>query len=495
MASTARNWGGRTAVSAAPLRANAGIGLEKLPWGFPEIFVISQTLFPALLLLPGAQEFRMPLRIAPYAISLLGLAWSIGRAKGLTPHPSAHWLLAALGWLALMILHPTTNSTMAGLAQTGLYLSVLAPVFWAPVLVRDPRQLMRLLIIFLVCSTINSLVGILQVYDPATWMPAEFSSVQKALRYGLSTSTYIDRAGNLAIRPPGLSDSPGAVCGAGMITGLMGLAFSLRKNLAWAYRGLALIIAGVGCAIVYLSQVRTALLIMVGMIAVYVAIIGLVQKHRSTAISALIIGTVVLLIAFWSSVPLAGDAVSTRLETLRQGDPLSVYYQAGRGAQMETAVTVLVPTYPLGAGLGRWGMMRLYFGDEANADSPAIWAELQIPAWVLDGGIVLLLFYGIALVLNSLKEIDIAWRAVDLDMQFCSSLIVAANLGVVAIIFGYTPFTSPMGIQYWFLAGALYGVAQGTGLIGNERLRSGQRRLFGLGRNGSGELRTGPLSR
>lgn len=490
MASTARNI---LTPLKAPTRSEAGVAEAAVPWGFPEIFVISQTFFPALLLLPGAQDLRLPLRIAPFAFSLFGLFWCIGKTKGRAPHPAAHWLIAALGWLALMILHPTTNSTMAGMAQTMLYLAVLAPVFWAAVLVRDPRQLMRLLVIFLVCNGINSLVGILQVYDPSTWMPAEFSSVQRAMRHGMSTTTYIDRAGNVAIRPPGLSDTPGAVCVAGMAAGLMGLAFSLRK-MSWIKRALAFAATGIGCAIVYLSQVRTSLLILIGMIVVYVAIVGLLQKHRSTAILALIIGAGVLLGAFWTSVPLAGNTVSTRLDALRQGDPLSVYYQAGRGGQMESAVTVLVPTYPLGAGLGRWGMMRLYFGDEANADAPQIWAELQIPAWVLDGGIVLLLFYGMALLLTSLKEIDIAWRAVTADMQFCSSLIVAANLGVVAIIFGYTPFTSPMGIQYWFLAGALFGVANETGLIRNERLRAGKRRLFGLGRHGSGELRTGPLS-
>ena len=43
---------------------------RKIPWGFPEIFVISQTALPALLYLPGSQGFRLSLRFSAFAISL-----------------------------------------------------------------------------------------------------------------------------------------------------------------------------------------------------------------------------------------------------------------------------------------------------------------------------------------------------------------------------------------------------------------------------------------
>ena len=472
----------------------AAVGAAASRWGFPEFFVIGQTLFPALLLLPGAQAIRLPLRIAPFALSLLALGWWLGHLrKGHSLHPAAHWLIAAVVWLAIMIFHPTTNTTTAGLAQTMLYLAVMAPVFWAPMLVRHEEQLLRLLVLFLICNAFNSLIGILQVYDPATWMPAELSSVQKAMKFGLSTVTYIDRNGQVAIRPPGLSDTPGAVCMAGMTAGVIGLAFALR-SMKRHWRALSLIGAAVGCAVVYLSQVRTSLLVLIGMIAVYVILVGLVRKQVIKAVYTLILGAAILTVAFWTSVPLTGTLVAERVDTLRQGDPLAVYYKAGRGAQIENAVTTLAPEYPLGAGLARWGMMRLYFGDEANPDSPLIWAELQIPSWILDGGVILVLLYGVALVLTSLFELRIARGAKTEVLQFCAPLIVAINLGVVAIVFGYTPFTAPLGIQYWFLAGALGGVAQASGLVTNAGSRSRQRRLHGLGRHGSGELRTGPVS-
>ena len=50
--------------------------VERLPrWNFPEWFIIAQTLLPGLLLITGSQIIRTPIRVAPYALSLLGSAF------------------------------------------------------------------------------------------------------------------------------------------------------------------------------------------------------------------------------------------------------------------------------------------------------------------------------------------------------------------------------------------------------------------------------------
>ena len=46
-----------------------------VPWGFAEVFVISQTALPALLYLPGSQAFRLPIRFSAFAISLAAFGW------------------------------------------------------------------------------------------------------------------------------------------------------------------------------------------------------------------------------------------------------------------------------------------------------------------------------------------------------------------------------------------------------------------------------------
>jgi hypothetical protein len=41
----------------------------------------------------------------------------------------------------------------------------------------------------------------------------------------------------------------------------------------------------------------------------------------------------------------------------------------------------------------------------------------------------------------------------------CAAVVLAASLGTTAMVFSFTPFVTQIGIQYWFLAGALHGVA------------------------------------
>src|SRR5207245_4612353 len=127
--------------------------------------------------------------------------------------------------LTLMILHPGTNSLLAGLGQVMLYLSVLAPVFWVASLVHSPARLARILGIVLVCSGIDAMVGVLQVYDPDRWMPGQLSQVIEK-SYDVRTLSYRNAQGKLVLRPPGLSDNPGAVCGPAAAAALIGLIFS-----------------------------------------------------------------------------------------------------------------------------------------------------------------------------------------------------------------------------------------------------------------------------
>src|SRR5215471_1678168 len=92
------------------------------PSSFAEWFAISQTLLPALLLVPGSQAYRLPLRVGAYAISLVAFVlWWFdrgGHQEG--KHPAERALILVLIVTCLEIAHPNTNSLLAGLAQAGL---------------------------------------------------------------------------------------------------------------------------------------------------------------------------------------------------------------------------------------------------------------------------------------------------------------------------------------------------------------------------------------
>jgi hypothetical protein len=429
-------------------------------WGFAEMFVITQTALPALLYLPGTQGFRLAIRISSFAISLAALAWWRLRAtddERVAPHPAAPWLLAALAVVALMIFHPSTNTVRAGFAQVALYLCVMAPVFWAPGVVRSPMHLRRLLTLLLICNGVNSIVGVLQVYDPARWLPQEFSRIVTESDMGLGPVSYMGAGGELVVRPPGLFDTPGAVAGAGMFAALLGVIFAASPIAIWQRAG-ALGLAFAGVAAIYLSQVRVSLVVLAGMMLAYSALLAR-QRRLATMSSFTGLSGVLLVAAFSYAVVLGGESIVERVFTLFEDDPVAIYY-ASRGGQLVYAFNEFFFDFPLGAGLGRWGMTAHAFGDASNLNAPPIWAEIQIAGWILDGGVLLVFLYCAALLATAAHDWRLATRAPDPLVQICAAVVMSANLGTFALILSFTPFTTQIGLQFWFLAGALHGAAR-----------------------------------
>ena len=429
------------------------------PWGFAEFFVISQTAIPALLYLPGTQALRLPIRISSFAISLMALAWWWLRQaeRPVRRHPAVPWLLAAVATVALMVFHPKTNAIRAGIAQLVLYVCVMAPIIWAPRHVRSPGHLRRLLALLLICNGINAIVGVLQVYDPARWLPQEFSRIVTDSDTGLGPVTYTGADGAQIVRPPGLFDTPGAVAGAGMLATLLGVIFAASPIAAWQRAG-SLVLAFAGVAAIYLSQVRVSLVVLAGMLLAHALLLA--RQRRVAALSGFATLSGLLLVgAFSYAVFLGGESIVARVFTLFEDDPIAIYY-ASRGGQLVYALNEFFFDFPFGAGLGRWGMTAAYFSDPSNLDSQSIWAEIQIAGWMIDGGFILLLLYCGALIATSVYEWRLATRAADPLTRIAAAVIFSANAGTFALIMSFTPFTTQIGLQFWFLAGALHGAAR-----------------------------------
>jgi hypothetical protein len=357
--------------------------------------------------------------------------------------------------LAIMLFHPETSTLSAGIAHIGVYFAVLAPLFWAPEFVKSPEQLARLMWILLLCSGANAMVGVLQVYDPARWLPAEFSRVVTGGVTGLGAVTYMGPNGERIVRPPGLFDTPGAVAGPAMFAALLGLVFAVSAVPTWK-RLLSLAVAGAGLAAIYLSQVRVSLVATVVMLAVYSAV-AFRQGRSGRASQFSILAAAVVFGSLSAAVALGGTAVSERVSSLFVADPLSVYQDA-RGTQLTFTFFELLFQYPIGAGLGRWGMTAVYFGS-ANPNSTSIWAEIQFTGWMIDGGIIMVAIYLGALAAVTLSQWRIATRTPYPRLAVCAAVVLAAGLGPAIMIVSFTPFVAQVGIQYWFLAGALHGVA------------------------------------
>jgi hypothetical protein len=429
------------------------------PWTFAEWFILSLTFVPALLYLPGSQHLRIEIRTAGYGLSLGALVYFMSRRhleRMPISHPSVPWLAAAVAYLGLMLLHPNRNTLLAGVAEIGLYASVFAPVFWAPIFVKNTAHLKRLLWLLLICSGINSFVGIMQVRDPDRWLPQTFSSVIINSDFGLDTVTYVGADNRMIVRPPGLGDTPGAVAGPAVLASYLGLVFAVVDS-KWWKKILALFFGMCGVAAIFLSLIRSSLIIAGGIMLVYL-LCQIARRQYMQALWLIGIASVISIVAFIGTAAVGGESLTTRFQTIIAEDPFS-FYEENRGNQVAAGFSELLPRFPLGAGLGRWGMMNYYFGTQSNPLSTPIWVEVQIPAWIVDGGIVLLVLYPIALIIALWNQAKLAFGHKDPQVRSLSTIIFASNSGIVAICLSYPVFLSPTGIQFWFLSGAIYGVA------------------------------------
>src|SRR6185436_13905808 len=121
---------------AADARVSTAVGEAmappRMPWGFAEVFIISQTALPALLYLPGSQAFRLPIRFSAFAISLGAFAWYQVESTTQAPRSQMQgWVAGVMALLGIMLFHPETSSLTAGVAHMAVYFAVMAPLFWA----------------------------------------------------------------------------------------------------------------------------------------------------------------------------------------------------------------------------------------------------------------------------------------------------------------------------------------------------------------------------
>jgi hypothetical protein len=434
-----------------------------IPWGFAEWFVISQSALPAILIFPGTQAMRLPIRMAAFLLPLGAFVWwHLNSEIATRPSRVQSWVFAILFLLTVMLFHPSTPSFVGGLGQVAMYFAVMTPLFWAPAFVRSPEHLARLLWLLLICCGLNAVVGVLQVYDPGRWMPAEFSHITMSNVMALGPLSYTGPDGRLIVRPPGLFDTPGAVSGPAAYAALLGVVFAVSSIATWK-RLLSLAFAGAGLAAIYLTQVRITLVTSVGMMLVY-AFVAARQGRGGRAAQFAILSGALVVGAFMLALTLGGQSILERTMTLFQSDPLTVY-QTARGDQLNVTFGELFVNHPLGSGLGRWGMVANYFGTFTR-DNGALWAEIQLAGWMIDGGVLLLALYGGALIVTAMSEYRVALMTRYPRLAQCGAVVLAANLGTAALIFSFTPFVTQVGIQYWFLAGALHGVAQRYGADG-----------------------------
>lgn len=104
-------------------------------------------------------------------------------------------------------------------------------------------------------------------------------------------------------------------------------------------------------------------------------------------------------------------------------------------------------------------MMNSYFGDNSDPSTAMIWAEEQFTAWLLDGGLPLILVYLYAVVVTVLFAYRVSLSRVDPEMAIFAAVICAYDVGALATCFSYPFFGSQSGMEFWMINAVLFAVA------------------------------------
>lgn len=427
-------------------------------WPWMEVFLCIQFLWGALLFIPGSQAYRPIIRALPY-VSSFGLLVLYVPAPFHARHPwGARFILGAMSLLAVNLLH-TTTQLYAGVAQWVFQLTIAAPVFWACKCIRSGKQLERMLLLTLVLNAASAGLGVLQVYYPDRLMPPQFSTLGLQMNDAyVDSQTYVGNDGRLIVRPPGLSDMPGGAAVAGGFAAVLGLALSLRARSALRLAAL-LASSGVGLAVIYLTQVRSVLLMVIGAVTI-MSIVAFRQRRATAAVGIALAGGALIVAAFLWASSVGGASVEQRFMNIRDQGAMQTFRES-RGHFLAYTLGELLDQFPLGAGVGRWGMMNAYFGDPTDLRSPPIYVEIQLTGWLLDGGFPMWFFYGGAIVLSFLGVFGLTGSR---DPQIGHAAL--AVLGLQALIAGMAVsgpvFNTQLGMVFWTAIAALHGARLGA---------------------------------
>jgi hypothetical protein len=423
------------------------------------VYIIAQFVCQVALIVPGLGPARPLFRSAAFGTSLAILI--VAQGTPLVRHPSRVALGCVLAILTLSALNPEAGGPLATMASFCFQLAIMAPVFWVARLRCSERDLERLMVLIWLFSTASAAVGVLQAWFPGRFQPAV--SIYALRNIG---ALMIPTASGIWIpRPMGLTDSPGGAATGGYYAALLSIGIAILKPFRYA-RLAAAGAAAVGVTCLYLCQIRALLVMFVIGLAGILTLSGMAGRIPRFAFIAF--WTVALfLVGITLAVALGGESTLSRFELLFQGDP-RLTYQRSRGEYLDHAFEVMLPQYPLGAGLGRWGQVANYFGNEPSRD---LTAEIQWLAWVIDGGIPLVITYPIAIGLTAWSAISIALKRTTARLELWATLIAGYNLASVALTFSYPIFMSAIGLEFWLVNAAL---VQAYTLSRSAELRSTQ---------------------
>src|SRR5215218_11334905 len=109
---------------APPVPLRAPVAQDRAPTSrWVEYFFAFQIACQLALIVPGLGGVRMVVRVAAFGASLFLLLLCRPQFR---KHPASYPAIGILAVMSVSVLHPTTNTLVAGVAQAALYAAILA---------------------------------------------------------------------------------------------------------------------------------------------------------------------------------------------------------------------------------------------------------------------------------------------------------------------------------------------------------------------------------
>ena len=209
----------------------------------------------------------------------------------------------------------------------------------------------------------------------------------------------------------------------------------------------------------YLTHVRSLTLVAAGSVALFTSL-RFRQGRTLQATLSLTLGVVLVVGAYLWAVAVGGDAITNRFSGLADEGVLRVF-QEQRGLFLRHTLSELLYEFPLGAGLGRWGMMKVYFGDSTLWQSPAIHVEIQPTGWLLDGGVPTLAVVRRRPRRGACVSATASPYAASARCGDIATIMLCLQIAIICLCLTGPVFNTQVGILFWAITGALYGAAAG----------------------------------
>jgi hypothetical protein len=169
------------------------------------------------------------------------------------------------------------------------------------------------------------------------------------------------------------------------------------------------------------------------------------------------------------AVGVGGDTIEFRYLDLAETGIIESFQQ-NRGQFLRYTLEQLLWEYPLGSGMGRWGMMYSYFGQ--NPSVSALWAEIQVTGWLFDGGIPLCFLYLGAITISLLAVYRISVSNPDSNLAMTARGIFCLNFMTAANLLAGPSFNTQNGMIFWVLYGLLFSSAFHSNQVSKQLLKT-----------------------